>query len=362
MFLEKLHKYLEEGLLMSQNHPTLPLTIWNYTPKVQYENLWDEVTLSMRGTILDLDGNIVARPLKKFFNIEEGKHIPTKEFEVFEKMDGSLGIFFHYNGEWVLATRGSFTSDQVIKGREILEKYRMTLLSDKDVYEAIGYKNIEDYTILGEIIYKENRIVVDYGEREDFVLLGMINKIDGSELDYNKLVKFGEILNIPVVEKYDGVKDYTTLKNMVKNNHEGFVVRFSNGDRMKVKGEEYIRLHKIMTNISTTSVWEVLSNGVKIEDFLNDVPDEFYVKIKNYVGELKYAFYQISEYCGKQHDGFRYGKYNDRYPEPTKKEFAEFVNKNVNPPELRAVMFKMWDKKPYEPVIWKLIKPKFCKL
>ena len=149
---------------------------------------------------------------------------------------------------------------------------------------------------------------------------------------------------------------------MVKNNHEGFVVRFSNGDRMKVKGEEYIRLHKIMTNISTTSVWEILSNGGKIEDFLNNVPDEFYEKIKNYVGELKYSFYQISEYCGKRHDGFRYGKYNDRYPEPTKKEFAEFVNENVNPPELRAVMFKMWDKKPYKPVIWKLIKPKFYKL
>jgi RNA ligase len=346
MFLEKLHKYREEGLLMSQNHPTLPLTIWNYTPKVQYENLWDEVTLMCRGLVTDNGGNIVARPFKKFFNIEEGKHISTKEFEVFEKMDGSLGIMFKYNGLMVCATRGSFTSEQSVWMNKFADEY--------------NYQNIivDGFTYLFELIFPQNRIVVDYGNQERMVLLGIIKTESGEEVPYDDIFFEGW----DVVEKYDGVKDYTTLKNMVKNNHEGFVVRFSNGDRMKVKGEEYIRLHKIMTNISTTSVWEVLSNGGKIEDFLNDVPDEFYVKIKNYVGELKYSFYQISEYCGKQHDGFRYGKYNDRYPEPTKKEFAEFVNKNVNPPELRAVMFKMWDKKPYEPVIWKLIKPKFCKL
>lgn len=42
--LQKLNKYYEDGLLYKQVHPTLPLTIWNYTEKVQYENLWDEIT------------------------------------------------------------------------------------------------------------------------------------------------------------------------------------------------------------------------------------------------------------------------------------------------------------------------------
>jgi RNA ligase len=346
MLLEKLNRYLEEGLLMSQNHPTLPLTIWNYTPKVQYENLWDEVALMCRGLVTDNDGNIVARPFKKFFNIEEGKHISTKEFEVFEKMDGSLGIMFKYNGLMVCATRGSFTSEQSVWMNKFADKYN---------YQDII---VDGFTYLFELIYPQNRIVVDYGDQERMVLLGIIKTESGEEVPYDDIFFDGW----DVVEKYDGVKDYTTLKNMVKNNHEGFVVRFSNGDRMKVKGEEYIRLHKIMTNISTTSVWEILSNGGRIEDFLTDVPDEFYEKIKKYENNLKYEFYQIKEYCGKLHDNFRYGKYNDKYPEPTKKEFAEFVIKNADPTELRAVMFKMWDGKPYEPVIWKLLKPKYSKL
>jgi RNA ligase len=46
---------------------------------------------------------------------------PTENFEVYEKMDGSLGIVFWYRGQWVVATRGSFTSDQANKAREILK-------------------------------------------------------------------------------------------------------------------------------------------------------------------------------------------------------------------------------------------------
>jgi hypothetical protein len=48
-------------------------------------------------------------------------------------------------------------------------------------------------------------------------------------------------------------------------------------------------------------------------------------------------------------------------PEPTKKQFAEHVMKNGHPP-YRSVMFAMWDRKPYDQLIWKLLKPKFMKL
>lgn len=352
---EILNKYFEKGLVYKQSHPTLPLTIWNYTEKVQYEGLFDDVTLQTRGLVTDSNGVVVARPFKKFFNIEEQKHTPTEDFDVYEKMDGSLGIFFYYEGHWVMATRGSFTSDQAIKGYEMISKYDFTSL----------HKN---YTYLFEIIYKSNRIVVDYNF-QDVVLLGMINTKTGYEVKLfdvdDEDIRFKNMISnvgFKLVKKYDGIKDYNILKSMVKDNEEGFVVRFSNGDRMKIKGEEYLRLHKIMTQVSTTSVWEVLSNGDDIEAILKDVPDEFYNKVKTYVGDLRYAHFQISEYCGKYHDSYRYGKYNDKEVEPTKKEFAEFVKNNFEQKGLHSVMFAMWDKKDYSSIIWKLIKPKYEKL
>jgi RNA ligase len=340
--LEKLNKYYEDGLLYKQVHPSLPLTIWNYTEKVQYENLWDEVTLMCRGLVTDNEGDIVATPFHKFFNIEEGKFTPTEEFEVYEKMDGSLGIVFWYQGQWVVATRGSFTSDQAIKAREILRKYNTDIM-------------FRHLTFCFEIIYPENRIVLDYGDDEKLVLLGTFNK-DGKETDSEIWSQWG----FDVVKKYDGINDYKQLKEMVKNDQEGFVVKFSNGDRVKVKGVEYLRLHKIMTNVTTTGVWEYLKNGEDVLEILKDVPDEFYNKIKTFAQHLRYGHFQISERAGKLHDGFRYGKYGDVDPEPTKKEFAEFVLKQEK--VLHPIMFAMWDKKDYSEIIWNLIRPEFKKL
>lgn len=340
--LEKLNQYYEDGLLYKQVHPTLPLTIWNYTEKVQFENLWDDVTIMCRGLVTDDKGDIIAKPFKKFFNIEEGKYTPTENFEVFEKMDGSLGIVFWYEGQWILATRGSFTSDQAIKGTEILKRYNTDIM-------------FRHMTFCFEIIYPENRIVLDYGDDEKLVMLGAFDRW-GKDYDISDWDEWG----FDVVKKYDGIKDFKELKAMVKDDQEGFVVKFTNGDRVKIKGVEYLRLHKIMTNMSTTAVWECLKNGDDIETLLKDVPDEFYQKIKDYSRDLRYGFFQISERAGKLHDGFRYGKYGDVDPEPTKKEFAEFVFKQHK--VLQPVMFAMWDKKNYDEIIWRIIRPEFKKL
>jgi hypothetical protein len=51
--LDTLNTYFEKGLVYKQIHPTLPLTIWNYSEKVQYEDLFDEF------------GTVFTRPFKK---------------------------------------------------------------------------------------------------------------------------------------------------------------------------------------------------------------------------------------------------------------------------------------------------------
>jgi RNA ligase len=128
--------YISKGLVIKQNHPTLPLSIYNYSRECQYNGLWDDITLNCRGLVLDNKGNVVAKPFPKFFNYEEHKpeDIPNENFEVYEKMDGSLGIVFHYNNEWHVATRGSFTSEQAIKGMEMMKKYPIEKLDKGKTY------------------------------------------------------------------------------------------------------------------------------------------------------------------------------------------------------------------------------------
>lgn len=336
--LNILNDYKERGLLYSQIHPTLPLTIWNYTEKVQYESLWDEVTLATRGLVTDGSGRVVARPFSKFFNIEEGKHTPTQEFEVFEKMDGSLGIVFVYEGQVVYATRGSFASDQAKWMVDWGGKYNFSHII------------VEGYTYLFEIIYPQNMIVVNYGGESRLVLLGVIKTDTGEETSWDDLSAFE---GWDLVKRYDGISDYTTLKGMVKNNQEGFVVRFSNGDRVKIKGEEYLRLHRIMTNLSTTAIWEVLSNGGDILSTLTDVPDEFYDKIHQYSKELMDKYTKLED---EYHFIFKILSRSDDFE--FRPGFAERAKRYKHP----AILFKMYDDKDYSGLIWKLIRPEFSKL
>ena len=82
-----INDYKEKGLIIINKHPSLNIFIINYTEKVQYDGLWDSFLLQARGLVVDEEGNIVARPFKKFFNIEENKYTPTSKFDVYEKMD-----------------------------------------------------------------------------------------------------------------------------------------------------------------------------------------------------------------------------------------------------------------------------------
>jgi T4 RnlA family RNA ligase len=340
--LNILNDYIEKGLVVKNDHPTLPLSIYNYSRTTQYEGKWDSITKSCRGLILDNEGNVVAKSFDKFFNLEEHKpeEIPNEEFEVYEKLDGSLGILFWYQGKWILASKGSFVSDQAIKGKNILNsKYNV---------EPIP----KGYTTLVEIIYPENRIVCNYGDDEVLVVLSMISNASGKELDYDSLLKINEETGLPVVKKYDGVQDYKTLKSLISKDREGYVVRFRNGFRMKIKGEEYVRLHRILTGFSNVDIWEYLKDNKDLNELLDRVPDEFDSWVRNTMNELNSQFETIEkEYQWIFKVVNRVEGVEDR------KIFAEYAMKYKHP----SILFSMLDGKEYSDIIWKLIRPQYSK-
>ncbi|MDA3779744.1 MAG: RNA ligase [Bacteroidales bacterium] len=140
-----LNTYIDNNLIIANKHPEYNLWILNYTPKTQSKKFWDVYTLSCRGLIIDENGVINGRSMKKFKNFEE--HDPseidmTQNFDIFEKMDGSLIILFYYEAkkEWIVASRGSFISEQSIEARKML---------DVSIYDKLD----KNCTYLFEIIY-----------------------------------------------------------------------------------------------------------------------------------------------------------------------------------------------------------------
>lgn len=363
---DTLEQYVKEGWLIRQSHPTLPLSIYNYSQATQYAAKWDEVTLAARGLITDdVTGKVIIKPFSKFFNYEEvPNEVPWTSSEyvyVQEKMDGSLGILFNYNGEWILSTRGSFTSDQAIRGMEILKsKYIL------DAFEpSVAY--------ICEIIYPENRIVVDYKKEKITFLGAVINwTFNGwKESDWNELhwttacayfkmsgIKKSDIVKTEQIFKQDlGHNLYKELKALNAENREGYVLRFHpSNTRVKIKFDDYVALHRVLTNCSSYDIWESLIKFNKVsEEFLNDVPDEFYEWVKKTEADLRKNY----DFVLRQHMAYMSSILRDGML--TQKEFAFRVLelKDVN----HGLIFAMYNTKTdkINEIIWKMIKPEYQK-
>lgn len=332
MDIDLLNSHIANGIVNRQRHPTLPLTILNYSQRCQYDRLWDDVTLQCRGLVM-LDDQIIARPFRKFFNDTEHAegeipwHLPS---EVTEKLDGSLLIVFHFDGQWHYATRGSFTSTQSVRGKEIFQaNYAEEMLDPARTY-------------LFEVIYPENRIVVNYGDRADTILLGMIEPKSGSEF----VEQHGELT---CVRRLPLEADIRELRTIITDDQEGYVVRFENGFRIKVKGQRYIELHRLLTGVSSRSIWEALSGQKSLDEMLEVIPDEFGDWVRR---EQDRQLRQYSELCCRVQDA--YAATSDL---PTRKEQALTILADYR--EIAGAVFAKLDGKDASQVLWKLLYPEF---
>lgn len=111
-----------------------------------------------------------------------------------------------------------------------------------------------------------------------------------------------------------------------------------------------------MSDVLKIDIWKLLSNGQKInKGTINPLNDD-HKKIILYVTSLNFQFIQIWDHCAKLYSDYRFGKYGDIEVEPTKEQFINHIEKYLKS-ELHAVVLAMWDKSPYDYIIWELLKP-----
>lgn len=259
--------YVESGHVRRVEYDGLVL--FNYTDKCTYDSEWNDVTTAARGIIFDLaTGDIVARPFDKFFNLGEKDHVhlsklPNEPYVIQEKMDGSLGIIYYYKNKWRVATRGSLTSVQAQWAEERLNCYNLTELRPWGTY-------------LVEIIYPGNKIVVDYCGQEHLVLLGVRHTKEGHYLHHDCLGYLSANTGMPSCPTYGlTIEQAIERKKHLSKDEEGFVVWFEKGLRVKIKGDEYLRIAKIISCLSPLSFWEVMKHGKVPQEYLQQIPEEF---------------------------------------------------------------------------------------
>ena len=357
---EILRDYIERGLVEEARHQSLPLSIYNYSRDCQFEGKWDEVTLMCRGLIMDDHGKIVGRGFNKFFNYEElTQPAPWKGSDyvyVQEKMDGSLGILFYYADEWHLATKGSFHSEQAVRGMEIIrEKFFLPAF-------------LKEYSYIVEIIYPENRIVVEYPEPKITFLSVFLNRThpgwtEGGD-DELHWTTANSIFHVSAIKKNDIVQTeqvfdgldhglYKKLKERNLQNKEGYILRFFPSNfRCKIKFEDYVRLHRIITNFSNVDIWDALRVGQDFGHILQNVPDEFDSWVRS-VKESLSGQYAKTELAYQ----FIFQEINSIEGSDDRKVFAQHALRY----KMSSILFSMKDGKDYSETIWKSIRPVYAK-
>lgn len=351
--LQSLPNYIEKGLISEQIHPeNSDIRIYNYTHACQWERAWDEVTTKCRGLIVNVKtGEFLSNPFEKFFNYGEYEvDLPAEQPVITEKYDGSLGILYWLDGKPWIATRGSFTSDQAMWATNWFRKY----INENDCDPEITY--------LFEIIFASNRIVVNYPFEGLVFLCGRHIKTGrehGPEFINRRIPRLKE-----TPFGYGGIKgddmryagrvpntELEELKKREEKNAEGFVIHFqTTGLRLKVKFDEYVRLHKIITGLSVKGVWEALKDKKDLTEFLKDVPDEFYQWFSDTVDKLKKDYRDVEQVAKADFlaAGFHLSK------DATRKEWAEEIKKGMYP----SLGFALLDNKDYSQIIWKMVKPR----
>lgn len=329
------------GYVRRQVHPTEPLAILNYTEKAAYENVWTPVTLTCRGLIYNTKtGQVVARPFAKFFNhAQAGAAVIELDapVHVTDKADGSLGILYPMpnRGGWAIATRGSFTSDQALHATDVFRA------SYARWWTPLPYQ-----TVLFEIVYPENRIVVDYGDLDDLLLLGAVDTATGVVYDPTWVSDWPG----PAVKAFDAPTFAAALALPPRKNAEGVVVRcLDTGGMVKLKQADYVALHRIVTGLNARVVWRHLLDGKPLDELVAPLPDEFHPwcrdvadtlhgQVEEQVDEINRAY---AEVLLNLPEGF------------ARKDFAALAV----PHPLKWALFLLLDGKDPRPELWRRAEP-----
>jgi predicted kinase len=209
------------------------LFVHKYKRKVFYDNLWNmhPELVDARGLIRDADGNVVQYPFTKVFNRHEnGTDIPLDHQVIaVDKINGFLAAVTWYNGDILVSTTGSLTSEHVDMAKEILPLDRMKLVLE-------SYQNL---SFCFEIVHPNDPHIIS--EYEGVYLIGAREKVLGS-VKQSEVFLDAIALDFGVFRpKWEYIRFSDLLEKAKTYKREGYVVYDQESDTvLKLKTPYYL--------------------------------------------------------------------------------------------------------------------------
>lgn len=285
---ERLAPYVEKGLVRKQTAPYSRwggneqgvLTVYSYTQECQYSRAWDDITLQCRGLVISDENEILARPFSKFFNLGEPEcpPLPDLPYEVYEKLDGSLLIAFWTGWEWKLATRGSFENQYTQYGYEYFTERKLGDYCPTPT-GMLGQFTI-DKTLLFEVVPppEQDGMPRVVRHKPGCYLLGAVETRTGEDIPLSAITEREWSGPRASLLRIYGLNYLKTMAEQDKDT-EGWVVRYTNGFRVKIKTEWYLSLFRTLNNLNEKNIRAMLADTdtalISTGSIVRSFPEEF---------------------------------------------------------------------------------------
>lgn len=219
----------------------------------------DEIVRECRGLVLDSEFYLVARGFRRFFNAGEVRDEDKKfnwncEVICSHKEDGSFILLYQYRGEWKINTRFSF-AELPVQGGALTwtELFKLALDFDKAPLDP-------NFTYVFELCSRYNKVVRDYKVPQVY-LLTMFQGEHEVKFEYveEEALQLG-IKSAEVIKAQDifDVQQYITQVASNDKTFEGIVVRDVHNNRLKLKSDYYLVLHRLHDNGNLGSMPKLL--------------------------------------------------------------------------------------------------------
>lgn len=254
-----------------------------------------------RGITFNREGKIAARPMHKFFNINENVETQKNNIDFskivrrMDKLDGSLITGVLVDDKVILKSKKSFTSH--------IANLANQFIADKLNYKQFCYSlQKAGFTPDFEFTSNKAKIVLNHKD-EQLTLLHVRNNVTGEYMSSDFLEFWSNTFNIPLVKEY--FKPWSFFEDIIENGRgvEGFVFQLEDGSMFKYKTKWYLDLHHVITFRSERSIVECIlsetiddikSKFLEVEDFdsikkINELEQRVtndLVKIENKIDRL----------------------------------------------------------------------------
>lgn len=252
-----------------------------------------------RGLILDAETfGVIAFGLPKFFNLGEGHAAPVDwdTAFVFEKLDGSMvqRFFNPHTARFEYSTRFQLPRD--LEVNEVKPGMTWKNLIDRCM-DTIDIVQPPHETFVFEVMSPANRIVVRH-EKYRAALIAVRQLVSLEEkhvINYDEVHRPRHFL-LSSAEETQAFAD--TLKG---TDMEGFVVCDREFRRVKIKGQQYVQLHRLKDSNDSPKALILLARGGDYDEVLVHFPEfakplaQALVVITNIVGRHEAAYERLKD-------------------------------------------------------------------